>query len=148
MTKERARANNPGLSRRNLLAALPVSGLAAALPQVGLAQTPDPAVIAYDEWIEARRECNRLAYTEAHESMDTPEYIEADKRERRAEIDLLEAVPTSLAGIGALAAFAWTEVRPQTTDPEQFEWLANDHRCQVVLAIWRTCTGQEGYPDV
>lgn len=148
MTKERASANDTGLSRRNLLAALPVSGLAATLPQAGPAQTPDPAVIAYAEWIEARRECNRLAYTEAHESMDTPEYIEADKRERRAEIDLLEAVPTSLAGIGALAAFAWTEVRPQTTDPEQFEWLANNHRCQSVLAIWRACTGQEGYPHV
>ena len=110
--------------------------------------TSDPALVAYAEWIEARRECNRLAYSPDHESMDTPEYIEADKRERRAEIDLLESAPTSLAGIGALAAFAWTEVRPQTTDPEKFEWLANDHKCQSVLAIWRACTGQEGYPDV
>lgn len=148
MTNERARANTPGLSRRNLLAALPLSGLAAALPQVAPAQTPDPAVIAYAEWIEARRQCLSLAQAEAHQDMNTPEYIEADKRERRAEANLLEAAPTSLAGIGALAAFAWSEVRPQTDDPEKFDFLANSHQCQAVLAIWRACTGQEGYPDV
>lgn len=61
---------------------------------------------------------------------------------------MIETTPTSLAGIGALAAFAWYEVRPPVTDPEEFEFRANAFDCQAVLAIWRACTGLEGYPDV
>lgn len=145
---ERARANTPGLTRRSLLSALPASGLAAALPQVAPAAAPDPVVLIYQEWLAARRECRRMAYMEGNENLDLPEYIEAEKRENRAETDLLETAPTSIEGIGALAAFAWSEVCPQTMIREEFEWRANAFECQAVLAIWRACTGGEGYPDV
>lgn len=46
MTNERARANTPGLTRRNLLAALPVSGAALAISTTTASADPDPAILA------------------------------------------------------------------------------------------------------
>lgn len=148
MTKERARANTTGLSRRNLLAALPASGLAAVLPQVAPAETPDPVVVAYRQWLAARREWRELSDLPGNGNWDDPRSIDAEKREDSAVERMFQATPTTLEGIGALAAVAWSEFRPQTLDPEEFKRRANAQDCQVVLAIWRACTGQEGYPDV
>lgn len=148
MTNERARANTPGLTRRNLLSALPVSGLAVALPQGAPAATPDPVVLIYQEWLAARREWRELAELPGNGNGDHPRSIAADMRERAAEIQFVETAPASIEGIGALAAFLWSEVRPDCEDHEEFEFRAKAFDCQAVLAIWRACTGQEGYPVV
>ncbi len=48
MTKDRACANSPAMSRRNLLAALPASGVALALP--AHAQPTTPILRLFEQW--------------------------------------------------------------------------------------------------
>jgi hypothetical protein len=148
MTKERARANTPGMTRRNLLAALPVSGLAAALPQVAPAATPDPVVVAYQEWLAARREWRELSELPGNEDFDDPRSLAADEHERVAMFAMLQNDPTSLEGIGALAALLWSDISHGCTDPSQFKHHPNFIECLTVEAIWKACTGQDGYPEV
>jgi tRNA-dihydrouridine synthase len=69
-----------------------------------------------------------------------------EARENRAEELMLELAPTSLKGIAALAALAWVYVNPGCTDPEEFAECAQTYDCRAVMAIWRACTGRDGYP--
>lgn len=148
MTKERASANNPGLTRRNLLSALPASGLAVALPQVAPAATPDPVVVAYDEWLSARREWRELSELPGNEDWDDPRSLAADERERVAMFAMLQNEPTSLEGIGALAALLWRDISHGCTEPDEIKDHPNYIECLTVEAIWKACTGADGYPNV
>lgn len=76
MTKERACANGPVMSRRTLLTALPATGAALALPAAAASCEPDPLVPLYHEWLEAR--CHG--------------YLESPHRPRRLPGHLIECV--------------------------------------------------------
>ena len=135
------------LSRRELFAALPVAGLAVALPLSSEANVPDPMLAIYHEWLEARQTWKELAAVPGNEKWDSPAILAAEAREVIAEKLMLETAPTSLEGIGALAALAWEYANPGLTDPQLLaEEVAQSLDCLAVIAIWRACTGLEGYP--
>lgn len=146
MTKERARANGPAMPRRTLLTALPTMGAALAVPQIAQATAPDPLVPLYHEWLNARREWRKLAYLPGNEDWDDPRSIAAEARERAAEEAMMTLKPTSFEGIGALAALVWDYVSPGCTDPQEFAERAKSYDCRAVMAIWKACTGKDGYP--
>lgn len=108
----------------------------------------DPVVVAYDEWLAARREWRELAELPGNGDFDDPRSLAAEYRERVAMFEMLQNEPTSLAGIGALAALLWSDVSPGFIDPIEFERRANYVDCLATEAIWKACTGKDGYPDV
>ena len=134
------------LSRRTLLTALPVAGMAAALPLSAEAKVPDPMLALYHEWLEARQTWKELAELPGNGNWDGPKFLAAEAREASAEKLMLETAPTSFEGIGALAAVAWVYVTPGVTDPQLFDEMAQSLDCRAVVAIWRACTGLDGYP--
>jgi hypothetical protein len=146
MTNERVCANDPTMFRRTLLTALPASGVALALPAVAMADQPDPLVPLYREWLDARREWRELSDLPGNGDFDDPRSLAAEARESAAEEAMLTLKPTSLEGIGALAALAWVYVSPSNTDPGEFAELAQSYDCRAVIALWKACTGNEGYP--
>ncbi|MEQ5870029.1 hypothetical protein J4E08_08955 [Sagittula sp. NFXS13] len=146
MTKERVCANGPTMSRRALLTALPASGVALALPAVTMADRPDPLVPLYREWRDARRTWLELADLPGNGDWDDPRSLAAEARENAAEEAMLTLKPTSLEGIGALAALAWLYVSPATTNPHEFAERAKSYDCRAVMALWKACTGKDGYP--
>lgn len=150
MTKSRACANAPALSRRNLMAGMTASGLAIAsasdLTAATQADQSDPLVPLYSEWLDARRTWRELADLPGNEHWDDPRSLAAEARENAAEKAMLSLNPTSLEGIAALAALAWVYVSPGVRDPEEFAERAECLECRTVMAIWKACTGKEGYP--
>ena len=134
------------IDRRTLLTALPASGAALVLPSSGTAHSPDPVVLLYHEWLNARQEWRELAELPGNEDWDDPRSLAAEARELAAEGKMLALTPSTLEGVGALAALAWIYVSPGTTDPEKFAERAKSPDCRAVIAIWKACTGLEGYP--
>lgn len=144
MTKDRVCANDTAMSRRTLLAALPVTGMALALPANAVPE--DPILPLYRKWLDARSEWRELADLPGNEDWDDPRSIDATKRETDAEIAMLASTPSTKEGIAALAALAWAYVDPGDTDREEYELRTATYDCQAIMAIWRTCTGKSGYP--
>lgn len=134
------------MSRRTLLTALPASGVALALPAAAMADQPDPLVPLYREWLDARRAWRELADLPGNGNWDDPRSLAAEARENAAEEAMLTLKPTSLEGIGALAALAWVYVSPGATDPDEFADRAKSYDCRAVMALWKACTGKDGYP--
>jgi hypothetical protein len=144
MTIERASANGGGLSRRALISALPVSGVALALPGGASAAASDPVLPVYREWLEARRLWWELSQLPENGNFDDPRSIAAMERETAAENLMVTLTPTSLEGVAALAAVAWVYLDPGNV--EKYDEGAQSFECSVVLAIWRACTGLDGLP--
>ncbi|MEM1428601.1 MAG: hypothetical protein AAGG09_04000 [Pseudomonadota bacterium] len=134
------------MSRRTLLTALPATGAALALPAAAASREADPLVPLYHEWLDARREWRELADLPGNGNWDDPRSLAAEARENAAEDAMLTLKPTSLEGIGALAALAWVYVSPGTTDPYEFAERAQSYDCRAVMALWKACTGLDGYP--
>jgi len=134
------------MKRRQFITAVPAAGAALALPATALADHPDPLVPLYHEWLNARRTWRELADLPGNEDWDDPRSLAAEARQDAAESSMLQLKPTSLEGIAALAALAWIYVSPGFEDPEENAALAQGYDCQAVKAIWKACTGQEGYP--
>lgn len=134
------------LTRRALMTALPASGAALAAPQLSQAKAPDPVVQHYRTWLDARREWNELAELPGNGNWDDPRSIAAQDRESAAAEQMMKLAPTSLEGIGALAALVWDDIWPGVRDPDELDRFATRQDCQAVLAIWRACTGKDGYP--
>ncbi|KRS19745.1 hypothetical protein [Roseovarius indicus] len=146
MTNERASANSPAMSRRTILTALPVSGAALALPASGTACSPDPVASLYREWLDTRKEWRELAELPGNGDFDDPRSIAAQAREFRIEKQMLALRPTSLEGIAGLAALAWAYVDPGFIDADELAEHAQSGDCRTIVAIWKACTGLEGYP--
>jgi hypothetical protein len=146
MTIERACANGGGLSRRTLLAALPASTVALALSGDASAAASDPVLPVYREWLEARRLWWELSQLPENGDFDDPRSVAAMERETAAEDLMVTLTPTSIEGIAALAAVAWVYADPGITDTETYDEHARSFECALALAIWRACTGLEGYP--
>lgn len=135
------------LTRRTLMTAIPATGAALAAPQLTEADAPDPVVLHYRKWLDARREWNELAHLPGNGNFDDPRSFAAEAREDAAAEQMMKLAPTSLEGIGALAALAWDDVKPAAGDPEELEAMTQFTDCKAVLAIWRACTGKDGYPE-
>lgn len=146
MTKERASVNNPRMSRRTLLTALPASGAALALPNSGTAYSPDPVALLYHEWLNARQEWRELAELPGNGDFDDPRSLAAQDRELRIEDQMLALRPTSLEGIAGLAALAWNYVEPGFIDADELAEHTQSGECRTIIAIWKACTGLDGYP--
>lgn len=131
------------MNRRTLLAALPAAVVA---PGVAMADQHDPLVPLYHEWLEARRTWRVLADLPGNENFDDPRLLAVQAREYAAEEAMLTLKPTSLEGIAALAALSWDYVNPGLTDPVEFAEQARHIDCRAVMAIWKACTGLDGYP--
>ena len=141
MTENRVCANSPTMSRRTLLTALPASGVALAMPPAAQADQPDPIVPIYHEWLAARREWRALADLDGNGNFDDPRSLAAQERENAAEQAMLTLKPTSLEGIGALAALAWVYVCPGATDSDEFAQQAQTNDCRAVIALWNAKSG-------
>lgn len=131
------------LSRRSLLAALPVAGAGLALPTVAPAAAPDPVVIHYRDWMAANRDLQAMSHAEDGD----PLWEDAFARNCRAEEEMLKHVPTSLDGIAALTAVLWDSVGPRELPPEVFNREAENWDCLFIRGIWKACTGKDGYPE-
>lgn len=134
------------MSRRALLTALPASTAALAVPSIASATPEDPIMPLYRQWMEARRDWLALATAPGNENWDDPRSLAARDREHAAEAGMLALTATSLEGIGALAALTWDYISPASTDPLEFAERAQCLECRAVMAIWRACTGRDGYP--
>ncbi|MEB3417026.1 hypothetical protein ACFSDD_04410 [Salipiger marinus] len=134
------------LSRRALLTALPASTAALAVPSIAPAAPEDPMMPLYRQWMEARRDWLALVTAPGNENWDDPRSLEARDREHAAEAGMLTLTATSLEGIGALAALTWDYISPACIDPVEFAERAQSLECRAVMAIWRACTGLDGYP--
>jgi len=139
--------DEPRLSRRSLLAALPASGALAALPSVTSAAEGDPVVSIYRNWLAARHEWLELAELPGNEDFDDPRSLNAHARELAAEDQMLAAAPSSLEGVAALVALAWSYIEPGSTDPDVYAVNAQSREFRALMAIWMACTGKEGYPE-
>ncbi|MGY9045989.1 hypothetical protein P775_17445 [Puniceibacterium antarcticum] len=144
MTEKRACATTPAMSRRNFLSALPASGVALALPAAAMSDQPDPVVPVYREWLDARRTWRELADLPGNGNWQDPRSLAAEAREEVAQEAMLALKPTSLEGVGALAALAWFYVSPASNDEADH---AEAHDCRAIMAIWCACTGKDGYPE-
>lgn len=150
MTKSRACANSPALSRRNLMSGMAASGLTFAFASEVKADhytETDPILPFYRKWWASHVEWNRLADLPGNEEWDWPESIEARDQEHAAMQKMLEITPTSLAGIAALAHLMWVDEGPslRTDNPEYAEECAQRENI-MILQIWRAASGQGGLP--
>ena len=139
--------DEPRLSRRSLLAALPAAGALAALPAAVTAAETDPVVSIYRDWLEARREWRDLADLPGNENWDDPRSLAAEARECAAMEQMLAMTPTSLEGIGALVALTWLYAGPSRLDTEEYAAEAMSIEGRALMAVWKICTGKEGYPE-
>ena len=147
MTNKPVCGNGPATSRRALLKGLPVASAALMLPSAAPASAPDPVVAHYYDWLNARREWRALSELPGTEKLDTPETRDAGAREDRAELGMLSNAPTSPEGIAALIALAWVYLRPHPSDHTAYAELSQSPDCGPLLAIWRACTGRDGFPE-
>lgn len=133
------------INRRTLLAALPVSGLAAALP--AQASLTDPVVPLYHEWLAARAEWERLSEIPGNEDFDSPESIVADQRADAALDAMIELTPTSAEGVAALVHVLWHLKGPcfRADRPEYLEECEYP-RNKALISLWRATSGRSDHP--
>lgn len=136
------------LNRREIFAALPASGVALSAPQFVQSREADPIIPIYREWLATRREWQRLSELPENGNWDDPRSLAAEAREMALEDQMLKLTPTTLEGVGALAALAWVYVNPGASTPHEFEKEALGHDCRTIIAIWKACTGKEGFPEI
>jgi hypothetical protein len=148
MTNERASANTPVVSRRALCLAIPASTATFASARSPELLESDPLIPLYLEWLSARREWQRLSDLPGNGNWDDPRSLAAEAREMALEDQMLKLKPTTLEGVGALAALAWVYVNPGASSSHEFEEEALGHDCRTIIAIWKACTGKEGYPEI
>lgn len=140
-------ANSEALTRRNLLAALPVAGAAVAIPPLALAEEEDPILPLYRQWVAARREWYRYADLPDNGNWDMPESQVASDQEDAAFAAMIELTPSSMAGIAALMHVLWDLEGPVVaSDSEEYLEHAGRPNCKLMLAIWRAASGQRGLP--
>ena len=148
MIKERACANNFGMSRRKFFCALPATCMPLASSATTDPKAIDPLTTLYQEWLLSRREWQALSELPNNGDWDDPRSRAAEAREMHLESQMLKLRPTTLEGVGTLAALAWAYINPGVRDPEEYRRLALGHECRPIVAIWNACTGKDGYPEI
>ena len=139
--------DSEGLTRRNLLMALPVAGAAVAIPALAKAETEDPILPLYRQWVAARNEWYRCADIPGNGNCDMPESKAAEAQGDAAFWAMIEMTPSSMEGIAALIHVLWDLDGPSvTTDCEEYDELADRPNCKLMRAIWRGASGRNGLP--
>jgi len=110
-------------------------------------ETGDPVVTLFHQWNDARATWERLAAAPGNEDFDAPESKAAEAEETAAFDAMIKTPPTSPAGVAVLASALW-EMEGPTGAPgsEEYQKQANSLSCQLILAIWRAASGQDGLP--
>lgn len=135
------------MKRRDIVKILPTSLSIAALPSaLKASMAEDPILTHYRDWLAARSEWRELADLSGNEDWDDPRSVDAQARWDAAEEAMLATRPTTMEGVAALAALAWAFVEPGCTDPDELAELTKSYECRAVMAIWKACTGLDGYP--
>ena len=117
MSKERASANTPALSRRSLLTALPLSGAGLALSNVAQAEQPeDPILPLYRDWLTARLAWENLTDFEQDKTAKGQAHWDAIYT---ASGQMENLTPTSFEGMAALIHVLWFLEGPQESHGTQ-----------------------------
>lgn len=134
--------------RRALLTALPIAGVALALPNLAVAAEPeDPVLAVFREWVAARQEGWRCMDLPGNGNLDRPESVAAQQREDAAFWRLLEMTPTSLAGIAALATLLWDLEGPHVIEAHpDFAEMCEQPSRKLIRAIYRAASGKDALP--
>ncbi|ATX64725.1 hypothetical protein [Roseinatronobacter bogoriensis] len=110
-------------------------------------QPIDPVAAAYADWLQARKDWRDMINIEGGEDFSHPLQLEAQGREDAAADIMLQEKPVSMMGFAGLAALAWCFNAPGEPKPEELPELAQSVDCGPILAIWRACTGKDGFPE-
>ena len=109
-------AKTQGLSRRNMLAAAPMIGLAAAMTGATpvaaaceIAFQPDPFAVLVGQWFAAQQAYEDAASLPGGGDFDTPECLHWYDERMRIKALLQEMPVTGPDGAAALARMAWQE---------------------------------------
>lgn len=148
MEKERVCADGPAISRRTLLATMPMAGAALALP--ASASDEDPILSHYRNWLAARQEWLDLAELPGNGNFDSPASKAVEKRDFASQERMAAITPTSSAGIAALLHLYWVEYGPYgTPGSEKLIEQCEERPHKLILEIWRGVTGGDdtSYPD-
>lgn len=140
-------ANAEGPTRRNLLLALPVAGLAAAVPALANADEEDPILPLYRQWLAARDDWHRHADLPGNEDWNAPQSQAASDRKQAAFSAMVEMTPTSMAAMAALIHVLWDLDGPTLSEgSEGYLAEAEEPNCKLMRALWRGASGQHGFP--
>lgn len=138
---------NGTISRRSVLAALPASGAALALPAVAASVETDPILPLYREWAAALEERLRLLKIPGNESQDTPECNAAFERQWALFDAIVDLTPTTTAGIAAMAHVLFDQHGPVFREgTPDYEWEIQHPENKMIAAIWRAASSMDGLP--
>ena len=139
--------SSASLTRRKMLMTLPVVGTAFAIPSMAKAETEDPILPLYRQWVAARKEWCRYADLPESGNWDMPETKAAESKEDAAFWAMIEMTPISMAGIAALIHVLWDLDGPSVvSDHENYSELSDHPNCKLMRAIWRGASGRNGLP--
>lgn len=133
--------------KRRLFLAAP--GLLAA-PLIARAGHADAELLHhYRLWAQAKRDCIALSYLPGNENLDTPEALDADRRQDAA-FDAMMATPArTMEGIAVLAALIWDCNGPDTyVNHPEYAVQAAYYENRPTLALWRSATGRDDHPPL
>lgn len=133
--------------KRRLFLAAP--GLLAA-PLIARAGHADAELLHhYRLWVQARRDWYRLSDLPGNENWDTPEMVDATRREDEAFEAIMATPAQTMEGIAVLAALVWDANGPTAYEhhPEYAEQAAY-YENRPTLALWRSATGRNDHPPV
>ncbi|RYH02747.1 hypothetical protein EU805_09075 [Salipiger sp. IMCC34102] len=135
------------LTRRAVLTALPVSGIALATPFPIQAQVLDPVVPLYHQWLAARAEWYELAKLPSNADFDDPRSLEAAAREDAAFNAAAELTPCSSDGMAALAHMVWESFGPTAiVNSPDYQRQCDFPDIKMIAALWRAASGKPGRP--
>lgn len=138
----------PVVTRRSVLAAAPLLGLAAT-PVLAAVEPEDPILPLYRRWCAARAERVIAIHDAECEGKDPRQTIEAlSDREFAAFDELRELRPASLAGIAAHAHALWVYGGPCALEGTA-DWHeeCRSWENELILSIWRAASGRDGFPE-
>ena len=134
------------MNRRLFLAA---PGLLAA-PLVARAGHADAELLHhYHLWAQAKRDWYRLSDLPGNENWDTPEMVEATRREDEAFAAMMATPARTMEGMAVLVALMWDVNRPDVAvSHPDYDAQADHYQNRPIMALWRSVTGRSDYPPL
>lgn len=144
-----ADSGRPIVTRRRVLAAAPLLGLAAG-PAFATAEPEDPILPIYREWLAGREEwvaAELAAEREGRSDWLCPIVRAAEDREFAALDEMCVLKPVSMAGVAALAHALWVCGGPTLLEgTPDWEKECETWENRLIASIWRGASGQDGLP--
>lgn len=135
------------MKRREFIAA---SGLLAAPMIAPAATSEDPFLPCFRAWLRAKQDWWQASQQEvpgAYEEWESPECLEAQRREDLAFNAMMATPPATMEGIAALAQVIWNELGPgYRRDDDRYTEAAASYEFQPLLALWRAASGRDDHP--